>query len=96
MCKNLNLLKYIGISIFKYKMIDVMFASLPVIASIGTMVAIGLNYVSCLPTFSPEVVLVRCPYGFPRTTIDAYKHEYQTENGVQQYPVHHIQYPIRD
>ena len=50
-------------------MIDILFGSIPFVISTGAILTIFASFLQIRPTFHPEVVIVRAPYGFPKQRI---------------------------
>jgi hypothetical protein len=45
-------------------MMELVFAAIPFLVTFGAVGAVSLSYLKCLPRTTPEVVLVRAPFGF--------------------------------
>jgi hypothetical protein len=75
-------------------MIDVMFAAFPIGIVVGTLVTVALKQCRALPNLTPEVVLVRAPYGFPKERVHKEMIHCEEENSFYQGPLHELKYPI--
>lgn len=77
-------------------MIDVLFAAIPCFVAFGAVGAASLSYLHCLPRASPEVVLVRAPFGFSKDTIRNEMKLREQEERFSQGPLYHLKFPIID
>ena len=71
-------------------MLDILFASLPFITMLGGIGAVFLHTFKLLPNVTPEVVLVRSPYGYPLDQLEKEKSLYDEENKKLSSQIYHL------
>lgn len=75
-------------------MIEVIFGAIPFIIGTSALCLTCVSYFRMRPTLHPQVVLVRAPYGFPKTSIEYEMKLEKEEQHFQQGPLYHLQFPI--
>ena len=76
-------------------MIELVFGALPFIIGTTGLILTCTSYFQIRPTFQPEIVLVRAPYGFPQTRIKNEMKLQKEEQHFNQGPLHHLQFSIQ-
>ena len=76
-------------------MFDLLFASIPFVIAFGGIGSVFLHTYRLLPSLTPEVVLVRSPYGYPTEQLETEKRIFEEETKKIHSDTHHLQFPIQ-
>ena len=71
-------------------------SAIPVIIGTGALVCGALKMMNILPTYQPELVIVRAPYGYPEDRVRDEMRLHAIHDQFPQGKLHYMKYPITD